>query len=264
MFHKKTRTKIRTVDYILLLLFPFVAAMVSFVIEANFLVSTFLFFGLPAIWLSYRNKRAIKKTLIFSALFTIPMSILIDYVAVLDKSWYVPTTVFPFRFLDIIPIEDFIWGFLLAYTIVMFYETFFDKTGKELIGKRMKYFIWIFGIALFIFFAILFINPALIHVPHAYLWIGIIFGILPTIFFLSFYPKNFAKVVKTGAYFFLLSLLLEITGLHFDQWIFPGTNFIGWVELFSKRFPFEEFFFFIILSAVAIVSYYEFFDDDRK
>ncbi len=258
------KKKYKNIDIILLILFPIIATIISFAIKANFLTSTLLFFGLPSILLSYRNRRAIKKSLTFSAIFCIPLCISVDYIAVLDKAWFVPSSVFPFRLLGILPIEDFIWGFLLIYTVIMFYETFFDKTGKEIIDKKMKYLGLILGIILLLFFIALFTNPALLYIKYAYFWIGLILVLAPAVIFLSFFPKNFSKFVKTGIYFFFLNSLLELTGIGLEQWTFPGDHFVGWIELFGKRFPFEEFFFFITITAVAILSYYEFFDDDRK
>jgi hypothetical protein len=84
----------------------------------------------------------------------------------------------------------------------------------------------------------------------------------PEIIF-SFFPRLFSKYVKAISYFFALFILLELTGVHLNQWVFPG-EFIGWVELFGIKFPFEEFFFFIILGSAVILSYYEVFADDRK
>ena len=90
------------------------------------------------------------------------------------------------------------------------------------------------------------------------------FFIVPAITFLSLFPRLLSKYVKTASYFFLLSILFELTGLQLNQWTFPGSNFIGWVELFGHRFPFEEFFFGFVMGAISVLTYYEFFDDDRK
>jgi hypothetical protein len=91
-------------------------------------------------------------------------------------------------------------------------------------------------------------------------------------------PKNYyrevIKIWKRGRYgwcvedtFSLdcyLALMFELTGLELQLWTFPGTHFIGWVDLLGYKFPFEEFFFWFVLSAITILSYYEFFDDNRK
>ncbi len=261
IFNEKTLKKI---DIILLIIFPIIATVISLLIKANFLVSTLLFFGLPASWLSYRTPHKSLKTLIFSAIFALPFGIIIDYITAQDGSWYVPTTIFPFRLLGVIPIEDLIWGFLLVYTVVIFYEHFLDKGKHELIDKKMKYFI-LPAIILFILFLLIYsLNPDFLRIKYAYLLIGIVLILLPSITFLSFFPKLISKYVKTACYFFILSFMFEMTGLQLNQWTFPGQNFIGWIEILGHKFPFEEFFFWFIMVSIGILSYYEFFDDDEK
>lgn len=255
---------LKKIDLILLVLFPLLAALISLIIKANFLVSTLLFFGLPALWLSYRTPQMIKRTALFSLIFSLPFTILIDYIAILDKSWFVPLTVFPFRLLGVIPLEDFIWGFLLIYAVIIFYEYFLDKGKHNLIDQRMKYLILPLVVLLITFFVLVFTKPEFLMLKYAYLWLGVALIFLPAVTFLSFFPKLLSKYVKTGIYFFILAFLFELTGLQLGQWEFPGTHFIGWVEMFGFHFPFEEFFFWMILAATAILSYYEFFDDDRK
>lgn len=254
---------LKKIDIALLIFFPLLAAGLSLHFSTNFLTSIFLFFGLPSLWFSYRTPHKTRKTLIFASIFTIPMVLLIDYLAGGDGSWYV-TTIFPFRILSIIPVEDFFFGFSMAYYTVIFYEHFLDKGKHGLIDKHMKYAIW----PLIILFTTVVASYLLLNKPiivqYAYLWLGIILIIIPCISFLSVFPKLIAKYCTTGAYFFLLYFIFEITALELKQWSFPGNNFIGWVQIFGYRFPFEELFFWIGTSTIAILSYFEFFDDDRK
>lgn len=255
---------LKKLDIILLILFPIVAVILSLALKANFFTSILLFFGLPSLWLSIRTPSQIKKTFLFSLILSLPLGIFIDYIATLDGSWFVPITIFPFRLFGVVPIEDLIWGFFLIYNIVIFYEHFLDKGKHELVDTRMKYLIWPLIILMLIFFSLLFTKPELLIIPYAYFWLGTFLFILPTITFISFFPRLLSKYVKTASYFFLLAVLFELTGLQLNQWTFPGQNFIGWVELFGHRFPFEEFFFWFVIGAISVLSYYEFFDDDRK
>lgn len=251
-------------DIFLLIFFPILSVTLSLVFNANFLVSILLFFGLPSLWLSFRTQSQVKKTFLFSLILSIPLGISLDYIAITDNSWFVPTTVFSFRLFGVVPIEDLIWVFFLTYNIVIFYEHFLDKGKHELVDRRMKYLVWPLIILMIVFFTILFTKPELLVIRYAYFWLGTVFLILPAITFLSFFPRLLSKYVKTASYFFLLAILFELTGLQLNQWAFPGSNFIGWVELFGYRFPFEEFFFWFIMGAIGVLAYYEFFDDDRK
>src|SRR3989344_3323013 len=135
-----TKIKPHKVDVILIILFPVLATLLTLIFKTNFLISTLLFFGVPSLYLSFRRPGIVLKSLIFTAIFSIPFSILVDYLAGMDKSWFVPSTIFSSRFLGVIPIEDFIWGFLWVFFTVMFYEYFLDR-GKEKdhISQNIKY-----------------------------------------------------------------------------------------------------------------------------
>lgn len=254
----------KKLDIFLLVAFPITAVTISLTFNVNFLTSILLFYGLPSLWFSLRTPSKVKRTLIFTSLLSIPFGIIMDYLGTIDNSWFITHTVFPFRLFGVVPFEDLIWGFFLTYSTIIFYEHFLDKGKHNLIDKRMKYILWPAYTALLIFFIVLFSKPELLIVRYAYLWIGVVIIFLPSITFLSFFPRLLSKYVKTASYFFLLALLFEITALQLNQWSFPGRNFIGWVEMFGYRFPFEEFFFWFIMATIGGLSYYEFFDDDRR
>ena len=261
----KIKTKPQKIDIVLMILLPVVAATLTLIFKTNFLISTLLFFGLPSLYLSLRKLEIVPRSLIFTALFSIPLAIIIDYLAVMDKSWSVPTSLFSSRFLGVIPIEDFIWGFLYVFFIVMFYEYFLDfGKGEDRLAKNIKYFTVILLSLLILFFLFLFISPQLLHIEYFYLKAGIILALLPLVTFLSFFPKFWTKYLKIGIYFLGLSLLFELVGLQTNQWTFPGHNFISFIEIFGLRIPVEEFLFWIVLGVPWILSYYEFFADDKR
>jgi hypothetical protein len=189
--------------------------------------------------------------------------IFIDYLAVKNKAWFVPHSVFSFRLFGLIPIEDFIWGFLGVYLVVIFYEYFLDRRDEKRAKDYLHVLAIILSLLVLILFVFIFSNPDLLYIPYIYLWLGLVLFLLPLLTTVSFFPRLFSKYVKAISYFFALFILLELTGVHLNQWVFPG-EFIGWVELFGIKFPFEEFFFFIILGSAVILSYYEVFADDRK
>ncbi len=260
---KPTQIEHTQIDIAVLILAPILATMLSLIIEANFLTSTLLFFGVPSLYLSYRAKEKVKKTLTYSLLFSIPLSYIIDYLAILNKSWYVPTTIFPFRLPGEIPIEDMVWGFLLVYFVIIFYEYFLDKGEDKINHKNRKYLALLFSLLVAgLFFFAIFLQEIL-HIPYFYFFVCV-FMIVCSVRILSVSPSLISKVVMTGAYFFVLAIMFELTGIHLNQWIFPGTEFIGYVELFGLKFPFEEFLGWFVLAAIGILAVYEFVDDDRK
>lgn len=123
---------------------------------------------------------------------------------------------------------------------------------------------WPLSAILFIFILFVRQSPTLLNIPYAYVWLGLVTTLLPGMLFLNFFPNFLSRYVKVSAYFFILSILFELTALELGQWSFPGTTFIGWVDILGYRFPFEEFFFWFLLAVTAILSIYEYFDDDRK
>lgn len=255
---------LKKLDIFLLILFPIIATSTTLVLRLNYFWAILLFFGLPAFWLSLRTQKMIVRTALFSVAFTIPFAIVMNYLAVQDSSWYVPITIFPFRLLGDLPIEDIILGFLLTYAVVICYEHFLDKGKYNLIDRKMKYFVWPFALLLIVFFALFVIHPEFLKIKYSYFWIGTVFLVLPIISTLSFFPKLLSKYLKVGAYFAILLAIFEYTGLTLNHWIFPGKNFLGWIPYFGYQIPVEEFIFWIILSVIGILSYYEFFDDDGR
>jgi len=248
-------------DIIFLIIFPLISVAMSLIFKTNYLVSTLLFFGLPALWLSYRKPKMITRTALFSFLFVIPLGIVVDYIVTIDDGWLVPETSFPFRLFGMVPIEDLIYVFLLAYGTILFYEHFLEKKKHSLIDKKMNYFVWLVVIIFILFLIILSKNPSALHIKYAYLWSGLIVLLLPAMSALAIFPKHFANYVKTASYFFVVTILFEFTALELGQWDYIGNHFIGWVRLFGYQFPVEEFIFALILFSIGTLSLYDFFDE---
>ncbi|MDD5040457.1 MAG: hypothetical protein PHY34_04900, partial [Patescibacteria group bacterium] len=171
------------------------------------------------------------------------------------------------RILGLVTIDSYVWGLFFLYLIVMYYEAFLNHHfWHRLRFPAMKYLLILMLVLLSTFFLVYFVNPSYLRITfYFYLLWGIALVFIPLLLLLTKYPKLIAKFFKAGAYFFLLLLGYEITAINLGNWLFPGENqFIGMVELFGARFPFEELFYFVMLGAFAGMTWYEFFDDDRK
>jgi hypothetical protein len=121
----------------------------------------------------------------------------------------------------------------------------------------------LFTAILSIFLIVKTLDASLLRIPYFYFITGIVLGIIPITAVLLKFPNLFTKFAKAAVYFLFVSLIWEFVAVPLEQWTFPG-QFIGWINLFGVRFPFEEFFVWMILGAMAVLSFYEFFDDDRK
>lgn len=252
------------IPLLFVLLWPIAAVGFSFLIGADTLVSTLLFFGVPALYLSLINKRCVGMAAVFSIIFSIPFAIMLDYVMEVTRGWYIPVSVFdPYRILGYVTIEQLIWLFLYVYLVVMFYETFLDKRcTHKLFYPKLKYLVVILYIVFGTFIIIHLTRHEILEIDYFYLKFGIVLGLLPLLFALMRFPDMWGAFLVTGAYFFYLSFTYEITALMLGQWSFPAANqFIGFLEFGKVAFPFEEFFFWILLGAMAVLSYYRFFGE---
>lgn len=81
----------KKIDIVLLILFPLFAFFIAIFLKANYLTSILLFFAPPAVYLSYRTKKAILRTLLFSILFVLPFGLVSDYVGIYGGAWACPS-----------------------------------------------------------------------------------------------------------------------------------------------------------------------------
>lgn len=252
---------------ILLLLWPILASVLSFLINANFFVSTILFLGIPSVFLSFLNKKHIKKLALFSVIFAIPIAFVVDYIMEATGGWYVPYSIFgPFRLFGFVTVDLVLWSILETYLILMFYETFLEKQcTPKLYRPRLKYLFIIFYIAMGAFVLLYMINPSILKINYFYLKMGLVLAVLPVVGMLLKFPKFWNKFLNIAAYFFIFNFIYEVTAVKLNQWSFPVEHqLIGIVEFMGARFALEELLFWMILCAMSVVAFYEFFDDDKK
>jgi len=131
-------------DIAILIFLPLVIFLAIFLVELkiNYFVSLLLFFGIPSLYLSLKNDEKIQKVGLFSILVSIPIAIIFELVAFGDKGWFVPESIAPYRIFSLIPLEDFIWMFLVTYTILIFYESFCNTKFQKSIDNKIKLMIY--------------------------------------------------------------------------------------------------------------------------
>ncbi len=242
-------------DLIILILSPIIAILISLFLHANFLITMLLYFAIPSIYFSYKTPLAIKKTMLI-ALWALPITLFLDYLAFLNETWSVPT-IFPFRILGLIPLEDFIFSFLFVYFVVILKEHFFEKTHNPNYYKLIRYGITVI-IFLIVFFILYFYSPNILRIPYYYLWLVIAVFLLPIIITSIIFPKLRKIMALIGLYFFLIMLPYELVALHLGLWSFPAVDYIGFIRILGFRFPIEEFLTWEILAAAAVICYAEF------
>ena len=112
---------IKKIDFILLITFPILASIISLTLNVNFFYGTLLFFGVPSLYLSIRNKKVALKTFLFSLIFAAPLALISDYIASISGTWLIETSaLLGFRFFGIVSPEGVIWGFFYIYFVIIF------------------------------------------------------------------------------------------------------------------------------------------------
>jgi len=255
--------KHQRLDAIILLLIPILGACATLFWSLRYLNSILIFLGFPILYLAFKvPRKTLWKSGLYALIFSLPLSVIVDYMVTIDEGWFVPDSIV--RFFDVVPIEDLIFGFLSVWAIVIIYEYFVDKNDKRICEPKMKYLVWLVGIAFLLFVLMYVFFPVILVVPYAFLIICSIFLLLPLILMLTHYPRLAKKYMIVAGYFFFVSLCWELSALYTNQWFYFGKHYVGWLQIFHLRMPIEEFIFFWIIYAAAILSWYEFFDDDCK
>jgi hypothetical protein len=252
----------RTNEIWLLLLWNIPAFLLSNAYGSNYLITAAFFFVVPSIYLSIRKPEIVRKIALVSLILIIPSVVVISYLGHTDGSWYNPS-VLGLRIFNSYPIDDFVWGFVYYYYILVVYEYFFERVRILTLPKKFLNFEYI-GLALALFFTIyIYLRGIPITVDYFYFWVVIVlFCIVPGLVFL-FHRQVFIKAIYVALFFAPLSLLYEYIANVKGNWFFPGTHFIGQVQLLNVTFLLEEFTF-LFLAAPAVVACYEFIADDKR
>lgn len=233
-------------------------------LKISYLISLLLFFGIPCLYLSFKNKKKVAKLALFSLLVGFPVAIIFQLVAYSDHSWTVPQSILPWRLFGITPLEDFLWMFLTLFTLLLFYEYYRKEEYNLMLPKRFLILI----IALFslagAIIATHLLFPSLLNIPYAYTWLGTVFFLIPVIVFLTRNPHYFSRFIPVTLFFFFIHLLFEITGVLLNHWQFTGTNYLGWMSFLGVKFPVEEFVFVLILGGFSAGTYYEFINAGKS
>jgi len=255
--------KEKTRDLFYISLFIVVATFVILFFELGYLLTAFIYIGIPSIYISFKRKAFLKKTLLFSLMLSIPVVFVLDYIMHVSNVWYEFSTI-GIRVLNSFPVDTFIWAFLYTFFIISFYEYFFDNDKmRNKFSRDIKYMIINLVTIVVVFLAVYFINKNLLVINHFYIIMIFVLFITPCVFVLYKFPGLIKKVFLQGAYFFVLSFIYELVAVKLGHWTFPGRYYIGWIELFGLRFPVEELLW-LVLAVPAFICIYEYYADDRK
>lgn len=147
-------------NWIILALIPILGLVFTLALRPPYLVSILLFYGAPALYLvlRYRMYTFALKDLIYTVIVATPFTIIVDYLATINGLWFVPKSLWSSRLFDTIPWEDFLWMFAGTYLIIIFYQTFLDRSKREFVDHKLVRFIVPAVATLGIFFSLLATN----------------------------------------------------------------------------------------------------------
>ncbi len=167
---------------------------------------------------------------------------------------------FSFKIISVVPIEAILWVFLLTYLIIAWYHYFYQLPTPRLMGYRMKYVLIAAASVTLWAFCVSILHIGAFSSEYFYLKSGTMFILLPLIAFVCFYPRILSRTLQILPYFFSIGLTNLLVSLQKNHWSYPGTHFIGFMQLGSYRFPIEEFVFWIVLYAPFLITQYELFN----
>lgn len=253
----------KKIDFVVVCVWILIGAGISLLFSLKPLIGGVISLLPPAVYLIFREKKNGKKifwaVLIFGAIF----GFIFDFAETANRAWVIERLVFPWRIFGFYPLlDDLIGLMLMTLLIVVFYEHFLDDEKNPRVSKNL---IWALVPSALVLISILFvynINPDFLKIPYAYLIGGLLAIVFPLLMGI-YKPRILGKLAKIVAFFFGVWFIAELVTLKTGGWIFAG-QYIGQVEIWGLRFPFEELFFWIMFYAATIVSYYEFFIDDKK
>ncbi len=253
-------------DFYVYNLILFSAVTISLVFKVDLIYSVFLFLFLPSLYLLFRQKQDLGKLILASLTMGILYGMSYNFVAEYFHSYKTSYSTFPFDLITVgvTPLGDIVWGFLIPFSIIVFYEHFFEHHKLHIKNHFRTYLFVGIGFALLTVVSLFleyFTRGSEIK-PFAYFIVGAI-SLLPLI--LLFFEKKtlIHKILYVGVFFAFINLLFEVTAIINNYWIFPG-HYIFHFKIGDFLLPLEEIIFWILPSPVVFVVLYEFFFDDNK
>lgn len=258
----------RARDLVVLIVLAISAASATSSFHLTFVSSTLLFFLLPLGYLfAFRDVRRNARKLATSFFcFGVLHGFVFAYIANLSGAWSWPVTgiwIQDTRILGVAPISDIIWVSLWFTYIVAFYEHFFERHVRDIMGPRIAIaYVFIVSFIVLISLSHAF-APGLFAWTYGYFWLAI-FMLPPVAYLLMRRPRIFGKIMLPAVFFIPLHLLIEYVGLREGHWLFDG-KYVGTVHLNGAgTLPLEEFFIWILAGSVIVLAYYEVFVDDMR
>jgi hypothetical protein len=252
------------IDFIVVVILITLATLYSIIIPKDIFIGKSLVCGafllVPSvIYLGFRKPKNWAKILFASFIFGTLFGFIFEFIAEYNLAYSVVSTVHPFRILGVLPIDNVIGHTMMVLMTLVFYQHFVDtRTNHKISRNFLKALIP--ACVVLVGILILYIFNLLPQLRYTYAVMGS-FAIIAPLYLAIRKPQFIKNMAITGVFFFFLYLVIEIVAVRNNWWIYPHTEYIGWVELIGYRFPIEELLFWMLFYAATLVSYFEIFID---
>jgi hypothetical protein len=238
----------------------------SILINIDLFYLVLMYLLLPSMYLILRKKKDLVRICIASLTLGVFYGMSYNFIA---EYFHAYQTIYAnpyhaWKIVGVTPIADILWGFLIPFSIIVFYEHFLDRHKKLNSYSKKSLFFVSFGAILFLVISVYLNLYSIQSYPrqYAYFIVGLISS-LPLI--LLFFEKHHLlyKIYYCSLYYFILNILFEVSAFVNNSWVFLGHYFYqinigGWI------FPIEEFIFWIVPSTAVFLILYEYIFDDNR
>ncbi len=210
-------------------------------------------------YLSIRQKKDWKKIALATFIFGVVWASFFDFIAEFTHSWNTVSLVFRQKILGVLPIDNLLGYVMMTLGTLVAYEHFVIEKRRRGVSPNFIFglLLGLFGVAITL--VVYVIQPGLLlKIPYPYLFMGLAAIAFPILLGIK-RPGMIKKMGVMAGFFFVVYLVHELLAVDYKYWIYTGNNYVGWVTILERTFPFEEFFFWTMFYAASLVSYYEIF-----
>lgn len=216
------------------------------------------------VYLGLREKKNWKKILLGTLILGPIFGFFLEFICEYTLAYSVTSRVFESKILGVLPLDNLIGHAEMVLLTIVIYEHFVDDEKRREISSNILFSILPALFAITVLLGVYFTKPDfLLRLNHPYFYLGLV-AITPPVLLAIKKPNMIKKMIITASYFFVLYFVMEMYAVSYDWWVYTGDNYIGWLTIFGRTFPLEEFFFWIMFYAASLVSYYEIFIDDLR
>lgn len=215
-----------------------------------------LAFSLPSIlYLGWRRPKPWRKIVLAVLIFGLILGYFFEFIQEFNHAYAVESRVFS-KIFGVLPPDNVMGHSMMAALTFTVYEHFYVAKKSNRLNPKWRKMLVIALVAALLVTALYFVWPGAIQIRFSYAIFGTI-ALLPLVRYVWNKPSDLPMLTSFIPFFALLYFVAEWFAVKYSWWVYPGDSYLGWVDAFGIRFPFEELLFWMIFYAPAIVSYYK-------